>query len=220
MRKLDSTWFLKDVAKHEMQVLRDDGVYRHIRFKKPDTGCMHFDLITWPGRLCYTGDMGTFVFSRLPDMFEFFKTEQREDGSFRIDRGYWAEKCDAEGRLGGGVAEFDPEEFIREITRQRRKLVVKHGRDMMQYERIEMWDELEDVKNSAEEGEHCAISAVQNFVFWIDKPDQWGNTRTSIRLNTDEFPRCQRYTGRFNWCCQALAWGINTYDKAKTPVAA
>ena len=28
-----------------------------------------FDIVTWPGYLCYSGDMGCFVFTRLPDMF-------------------------------------------------------------------------------------------------------------------------------------------------------
>ena len=68
--------FLRDVAEHTMTVIREDGVSRHIRFAKPGTSCMHFDLITWPGYLCYTGDMGTYVFQRLTDMFEFFRTDR------------------------------------------------------------------------------------------------------------------------------------------------
>jgi len=52
--------FLKDVASHQMHIIQNDGVNRHIRFSKPGTSCYHFDLITWPGHLCYTGDMGTW----------------------------------------------------------------------------------------------------------------------------------------------------------------
>ncbi len=69
----DEARFLKDVANHEMQIIRDDGVQRHLRFKKPGTMCYHFDLITWGGHLCYTGDMGTYVFTRVHDMFDFFR---------------------------------------------------------------------------------------------------------------------------------------------------
>ena len=29
-REIEESDFLKDVAEHEMEVLRDDGVYRHI----------------------------------------------------------------------------------------------------------------------------------------------------------------------------------------------
>lgn len=41
--------FLKDVREHEMIVIRDDGVNRHIRFKRPQEGAYWFDIITWPG---------------------------------------------------------------------------------------------------------------------------------------------------------------------------
>ena len=66
--------FLGDVDWHVMTVLRDDGVHRHIRLKRPDSGSYWFDLITWPGTLCIDGDCGTYVFRRLEDMFQFFRT--------------------------------------------------------------------------------------------------------------------------------------------------
>src|SRR5690348_13144744 len=92
-------WFLKDVSTHEMIVIRDDGANRHIRFKRPGTSCMYFDLITWPGYLCYTGDMGTYVFSRLEDMFEFFRTDRdynkRKGRELSINPKYWGEKLQA-----------------------------------------------------------------------------------------------------------------------------
>jgi len=64
--------FLKDIKKHELKIIRDDGVYRHIRLKNPDSYAYNFDLITWPGYLCVTGDMGDWIFSRIEDMFNFF----------------------------------------------------------------------------------------------------------------------------------------------------
>lgn len=73
--------FLNDVANHEMIIIRDDGVNRHVRFKRPNSSCMYFDLITWPGHLCYTGDMGSYVFRRLEDMFEFFRTDRNDTAS-------------------------------------------------------------------------------------------------------------------------------------------
>ena len=57
--------FLKDAAAHQMEVLRDDGVNRHLRFKNPESSAYWFEIITWPGTLCIDGDMGTFVFRRL-----------------------------------------------------------------------------------------------------------------------------------------------------------
>ena len=100
--QLTEETFLKDVDQHVMEVIHEDGVFRHLRFKQPGTVCMHFDLITWPGRLCYTGDMGTFVFSRIHDMLEFFRPDAYAIAApfKRIDRNYWAEKVDASGRDG------------------------------------------------------------------------------------------------------------------------
>ncbi len=94
--------FPKDVAKHMMTVKHDDGIYRHVYFGEPGTGCMSFSLITWPGSLCYSGDMGTYVFSRLTDMFEFFRGHSP---NFQ----YWAEKVD--GRDRDGVDEFSVDLF-------------------------------------------------------------------------------------------------------------
>lgn len=70
---LDIETFTRDIAKHEIEVIRDDGVDRHLRFRRPGTMSMHFDILTWPGYLCYTGDMGSYVFRRTEDMLEFFR---------------------------------------------------------------------------------------------------------------------------------------------------
>lgn len=77
--------FVRDTAEHVMKVLLDDGLHRHLKFGKPGTGMYWFEVVTWPGALVIRGDMGTFVFSRLTDMFEFFRGE-------RVNPQYWAEK--------------------------------------------------------------------------------------------------------------------------------
>jgi hypothetical protein len=52
-----------------------------------------FDILTWSGHLCYTGDMGTYVFARIEDMFDFFRGR-------RINPQYWGEKVIASGTEG------------------------------------------------------------------------------------------------------------------------
>jgi len=74
---------------------------------------MHFDLLTWPGYLCYTGDMGTYVFRRLHDMFQFFRRGE-SIGERCIDIRYWAEKLEAIDRVDG-VREWTPEKFREEV---------------------------------------------------------------------------------------------------------
>lgn len=81
--------FMADTAKHVMTVLHNDGLYRHLRFRQPDTSVYWFDVITWPGNLVIRGDMGTYAFARLDDMFEFFRS------GAGINPGYWGEKVTA-----------------------------------------------------------------------------------------------------------------------------
>jgi hypothetical protein len=79
--------FLKDIANHQLEILLDNGVYRHLRFKaNANSWNMWFDVVTWPGFLAYSGDMGCFVFTRIADMFEFFRSN-KADG-LPINQGY------------------------------------------------------------------------------------------------------------------------------------
>lgn len=209
--------FLKDTADHVMEILHEDPLelYRHIRFRKPGTMCMHFDLITWPGYLCYTGDMGTYVFRRLEDMFQFFRSD-RPDPFEWIDKRYWAEKLEASDK-GDGHREFDKKAFKREITVQRRKLFVEHCKHADKDIRKEFWDSFDEVFDAADEGEHRVYAAVQDWEFniYTMQPSIRAMKRNRVYLDTSDFPDCKTYTHRFRWCCFALAWGTQKYDKAK-----
>ena len=70
------TRFLEDIKDHRLTVRVNRGTDRHLHFSKPGSIDQSFDLVTWPGHLCYTGDMGTYVFERLPDMFTFFRMKE------------------------------------------------------------------------------------------------------------------------------------------------
>src|SRR5690606_16251608 len=74
--------FVRDAAGLEFTVLHDEGLWRHLRYRAPRPGLYWFDIITSPGLLTFNGDTGTFVFSRLPDMLEFFTGQY-------INPGYW-----------------------------------------------------------------------------------------------------------------------------------
>ena len=87
-KELVEARFLGDIKDHTLQILRDEGVYRHIQVKSPGSYCYAFEVITWPGWLCYTGDMGSYTFQRLNDMFEFFRRDPRsDDGHLFINSG-------------------------------------------------------------------------------------------------------------------------------------
>ena len=207
--------FLKDVSDHEMQILHEDGVYRHVRFKRPDTGCMHFDLITYPGYLVYSGDMGCFVFSRLRDMFEFFRTDrqyQKGDG-LKINKGYWAEKLQAvDGNRSyvEGVKEFDEDKFARNVMENLIDWIRNYADQTTKDERRELWDDvIHSVINAdGDSGGHRQQIAAHDFTHWVN--EEVGEFCFQDFFECD----CTRYTHRFMWCCYALAWGIKKYDES------
>lgn len=87
--------FATETTEHQMTVLHDDGVYRHLRFAKPGTGIWSWNLITWPGHLAVAGDVGNgWSFSREHDMFEWF-------GDGEINPSYWWQKMPHQLRTAG-----------------------------------------------------------------------------------------------------------------------
>jgi len=219
--ELTEASFLEDVATHEMQVLRDDGVYRHVRFKRPGTGCMHFDLITWPGYLCYCGDMGTFVFTRLLDMFEFFRTDReharrRGDRRLFVNHGYWAEKLvavDSQRRCGSAM-EYSAEKLRAYVNETRLEWIRDARRSdwLSQKERRHLWEEVdhEVLSRIDDDGEEAAYIAMRDFR-WIPKRGHCAPEYEFTDLGEIEF---KQYTHSFQWCCFALSWGIEQYDRA------
>jgi hypothetical protein len=203
--------FLQNVRQHTMTVLREDGVYRHIRFQQPGTSCYHFDLITWPGHLCYTGDMGTYVFQRLTDMFAFFRTDQeaaqRRGKSLGINLSYWSEKLVAvDGNRRHGSAKAYSHDRFQQIVKEQ---LVTWWRDygLDRHERRALREAIEGVVLSADENDVRAFDAANDFSCTIGTHtfafhDFWDHDLTD-------------YTHSFIWCCYALAWGIAQYDAAQ-----
>lgn len=213
--------FLKDAATHEMTILKDDGIYRHIRFKRPDSSSYRFDLITWPGFLCYCGDMGTYVFSRLPDMFEFFRTDRRSGARLGINPGYWAEKVQADSRNRNGTECFSEDRF---------REALKNDFDSF-FESYEPDDDAPDEEKKAfAESKENAWEAVESEILSVDSLEHEGigaamnfscEGPASRRLQFEDFydHHFTELTFHFMWCCYALAWGIAAYDKAKEATA-
>lgn len=209
--------FLSDVARHEMTIQRDDGVYRHITFQRPGSSSYRFDLVTWPGHLAYSGDMGCYVFSRLEDMFEFFRTDRKHRDPAKglaINLGYWSQKLISVSgnRHRAEVMEFCEKKFNRILIRE---YLIPWIRDTRYQttgeERRELWD--------------AVISEV------IGAPSDDGGVRKQCaahdfrhRVNEDlvfefhdlfEYNFITDYDFYFVWCCYALAWGVEKYDEAK-----
>ena len=183
--------FLRDVVKHTMTVFKDDGVYRHLRFSKDGTACMYFDLITWPGYLCITGDMGEAVFSRVNDMFTFF----RHKNELSINPGYWGEKCKA-----GEIKAFDSDTFDESVK--------SWCEDTIEQEELNTEDadilreDIEKLIGISDEWE--AVEAIRGF-----------RSSKGYEFDLSEGFKMEEYRFHFIWRLYAIVWGISEYDKQK-----
>jgi hypothetical protein len=205
--------FERDIASHQMQALRDDGVHRHLRFKRPGTMCMHFDIITWPGYLCYTGDMGTYVFHRLEDMFQFFRADRKRKGvASDINPQYWGEKLQATDR-GDGFRRFSAEKFSAAVVSHLVGWLRENRGTTTKEERRDLWKAVQSEVLGAydDSGGYRKQCAANDFSHWVNKAV--GNFAFSDFWGTD----VEEYTHRFLWCCHALVWAIGVYDAAKEP---
>lgn len=214
--------FLNDIKEHEITILGDDGSDRHIRFKRPGTSCYFFDLITWPGHLCISGDCGTYVFRRLQDMFEFFRTDRKADDSLAINPQYWAEKVVSSDK--DGVKEFSFDTFkanIKDWIDQQEdgdKPCEDEPEELALY--IAAYSELraaidEEVLN-CDDNEVRAYDAANDFEHTGEAWQKAFGEKSQFQF-VDYFETDNTaYTHGFIWNCYAIAWGISKYDAAKT----
>jgi hypothetical protein len=198
--------FLKDIKNHTMEIIRDEKLYRHISFTRNGSSVYRFDLITWPGHLCITGDCGTYVFRRLTDMFEFFRAEgSRTTKKLAIKPYYWGEKLESIG-TNAGHREFDSDHFERRVT--------EHFHDFFEDKcdvaKAECWRDIEESVLSSSNDEHEAYAAVSDFSF--DTPKHMDDFHFQDFFDGGE---TGRYTFHYIWCLYAIAYGVQEYDKQK-----
>lgn len=194
--------FFIDVHDHQLTVIKDDGLYRHLRLSRPKSSTYRFDIITWPGYLAVAGDMGEWVFTRLDDMFEFFR-----GGLERPSIDYWAEKCRAADRTSRQpIYEFDRamatlhvEEWIDDYIHQWGEGIDNSWRgDSL---RGSVLDSLESAMNDEE--------TVDAFFRWMADVNEDGFTIDYFDMT---FRRFQRWSFAFEWICYAIPWAIDQYD--------
>lgn len=190
--------FAADTAEHEMTVLRDDGLYRHLRFNPPGSWTYGYELVTWPGYLAIVGDAGDYVFARIEDMFKFFGPQGArggfEDEEWGINPGYWSEKLQGrpdfaqvyshdafKARLYEWAdAEADWSDVYPSLLRGAVDRELLHSYTFSDAEARERMDDVDDDGTL--------------FSGW-----EWD---------------LRDYESRFLWCCWAIVWGIGRYRAA------
>lgn len=198
MKSITFEQFQSDVKNHVLKVKKDDGLYRHLLIQEPGTSCQHYNITTWPGYLCYSGDMGCFVFQRTDDMFSFFR---RDVGS--INAPYLAEKLESADRRDG-YKEWDQEAF-EEAVNERLVVWLEDNRDADEDFIAEQKDKVAALINESNEHQAHAVAALNNFdedEGGVDFYDFWESYS-------------DKYTNRFIWCCHAIVHAIALYDAQK-----
>lgn len=185
--------FLDDVKRHVMEIELNNGIFRSLTFGADGTINKSFRIVTWPGHLCISGDMGTYVFSRLRDMFEFFRGNS-------INPGYWSEKVMAQDR-NSPVMKFCEEKF--------RNAVYSYlGASEADKEYLEehFFPYVMDSNN-----EHCVMNEVMS----------WQDPREDEDIAEFEFSdffeyRITDYSYHYIWCLHAIVWAIGQFDNHNT----
>lgn len=193
--------FQETIGEHQLTIVHDDGLHRHLSCARPQSSDRYFNITTWPGFLCISGDMGCYVFQRIEDMFAFFRNDE-----MGINPGYWAEKLQA----GPSIA---PEEISKEWVEDKFRLEIKEWfddatEDWSEEDKAEAWEEVESEVLSEADNEWRAINAAMEFRFNDEElfQDFW---------EVD----CKQWKTHYLWCCYAIVWAIQQYDAAKQEAA-
>lgn len=199
--------FARDIAKHEMTVKLDQGLYRHLRFEAPDRSGYRFDLHTSPNRLMFHGEVGTYAFSVWPteDMFDLFRRSSVGD---RPNFGYWNEKLVA---WSEPAIQFSNDLFDKKVAAELAKAEEFYPCITV------AWQEMTEsfLAEYSTESEESAREALAAFEYLPD--GQWGEAWRF--LYTSEW-NLDDYDWRYLWACHAALWGIAQYDAARKAVAA
>lgn len=223
---------------HEMTVLLDQGLYRHLRYKSPDRSSYWFDLITWPGCLTIRGDLNAaYTFAGGGhDMFGFFRGRS-------IDPQYWTQKLDADQ---GSTTTYD-QDLCEQIVKEHVVEAIRDGRAPRGIGRAVTellregdfaWEdgayaELTRFEYGAKVALSCECLAATKFdadsvievMAWRQRHRGPGHFVTEEHVEGFRFHdvyewRFRDFDWSFLWACHAIVWGIEQYDQARTAVAA
>jgi len=204
--------FAEDVAEHRLIVRLDQGLHRHLLFERREHSWNNrFELVTWPGKLAISGDRGAHVFSRLPDMFQFFRSNGNTLG---INPTYWSEKLVDERRSVQVYSEDRLWEKVREhladaAREYREELAEWRGLGSDPQWRPFVPEKLrrarELVREARDWGQAAYEDGGRQFLRELEDTDVVSDTY-GWDLTDWDF--------HFLWCLHAIAWGVRQYDAA------
>jgi hypothetical protein len=180
---------------HQMHILHDEGLYRHLKFEHPSrTDIWRFHIVTWPGHLTITGDLESYTFCAAEDMLDFFT--QGIDPTTGINASYWAEKVRAESTQSP-VKEYCPDLFERIVETEYAKIPEICNHDERT---LEDWASIkEDMLGQAQWSEEDARRVGREY------PELFPNQDVNLVY----------YSWHYLLSCHAVAWAAKQYRTAK-----
>jgi hypothetical protein len=197
--------FARETGNHQLTVLHDDGLYRHLRFMPPPTmsSCYWFDLITVPGALIFQGDGDTFAFRRITDMFEFFRSGIWRDGSIHINPVYWGEKLTSDRDSVMTYSQKLFEEYVAADLKQAEEHYpgvtaawIKKTQGIL----AEYSTEYEETAREALADFEYLEEGQTGEAWWFRDTWEWG---------------LKDFDWWFLWACHGIPWGIARYDRLR-----
>jgi hypothetical protein len=236
--------FARETAGHTMTVLHDDGFYRHLRFRDPKNPFYWFELITAPHVLMFRGDGESFVFSRIEDMFDFFRRSGRGAGdAIQVQPDYWSTKLESDR---DSVTVYSPErfdmlaaEYLAEVegdfpgvtaawaaftTGTMAEHSTEYKESAAEAVRDFEFGELE-INVLCSCGADSGATTPTQAAAWSQRHER-DNDRshelTEKYLHPFTFDGVEEWRTHdfgwwFLWACHAIVWGIRQYDAAKVP---
>jgi len=182
-------------ASLKMDIIVDFGVNRVIEFINPTDFTGHFKIVTWSGELCISGDYGTFVFSRVDDMFKFFRDR-------KINPGYWGQKLNSIS-VWGGYKDFCPHLF-RENVEEWTLDQLSENDELNEEQKVDIMGSVKsEILSCSEDGEVRAYDATQNF--------------ENEHINFHDFweVRSDKPSPQYIHSLFSIVWAIKQYDDYK-----
>ncbi len=201
--------FIKNIKEHKLKIIKDDGVYRHLLFKNPKRGAYWTEIITSPNLLTINGDMGTWVFSRLNDMFEFF----RNPNKLEINYHYWTEKLKVNKN---SYKKFDVELFRENVV----EYIEEYFEDSIHNIDHEYYnDYLKSIVETKDEDGDEVIYRIRDFYVYSKDVILKRLPECYKNFNFDDFKEdwsnCYRPDYQYVWCLYCIVKVIQEYDKIK-----
>ncbi|MEU1663652.1 hypothetical protein ABZ547_08550 [Streptomyces sparsogenes] len=197
--------FARETAGHQMTVIHDDGLYRHLRFANPNSGLYWYEITTTPGQLVFSGDGESFVFRLADDMFEMFRRSAEAGG---INAGYWAEKCRT-----GNARSYSRELFEKYVEKQ-----VAKGEQYYPGLRDDVREEIFDSPVYNVDYEPAALMTAFGYEYYLE-PGRNPAGRGSFHFTYVYEWELKDFDWWFLFALHAIKDAIAQYDAARKPEA-